>query len=911
MSTFSAVSSTAERLDHLLLADGAPAPCEGDLRAGVLQLRSEIKLIENKLMSDENGRIKIGEEEKRRITQLAYDVEDAVESYAWRQAAAAADSKWKLGSVLKYPTARSLRKDLHAFSKRIDEIRSVTAGGGEGSPRSGVRSVVVVEPPPPPPAQILRTEVRSGGEDVTELTARLVGPESKLSVVAVCGMGGIGKTTLAQSVYNNRFVIEHFDTRAWAYVGQNFQARGILESVLSSLRPERSKSEIAAMEMMVLMDQLYKAQKGRRYLVVLDDVLSFEAWDTMRFAFPDDNNGSRIVITTQDEEVAKQMSTSVLEMKLLPEDRSWEILQSASGVMDGTEFNPEIEMVGKQIAKYCKGLPLAITVIGGILRKKNLKEWKEVLDVLVAGDGCSQETESVLPLSYNHLPLHLKPCFLYLGHFPEDEAIPVEKLYLLWMAEGLISTRALDNRTQKEVAEAYLKQLVDRSLVFVVENEVSDPTRFKSCQLHDLIRKLCISNGKQEEFFDVIDFGNGGKISSSSRRLVIYLYKFKDVNDDPLLNIRDARDIRSILFYDRDESHVKPASSSNLPRAFSDLTEFQGARVLHFDGVDFQVKKLPRGIQKLIYLRHLSFQGCHLKVFPSSFCSFPFLETLDLRVIDCCVMTIPNVLWKISSLRHLYFPLAFRVDTNDKLKLNTLKKLQVLENFNASLCDTNDLLQLENLQILSGVVEGNTDLKNIIGCMDSSKFLRHSSLDVKKFDSYSKERLAIVAELLECNGLHNLDFEGYLGVMPPHRNIGSNITSVVFIGSEFGEDPMPVFAKFPNLRSLVLCKDAFVGKKMVCSEPNHFLRLESLKLATLQYLEEWEVDEAAMPRLVVITIERCNKLEAIPSGLSEISTLERFMIGSMPKEFQEKVNQIIEKQRDNGNKELTVTFYDC
>ncbi|KAL7145027.1 hypothetical protein ABFS83_07G051000 [Erythranthe nasuta] len=906
MSTFSAVSSTAERLEYLLIADGAPARCEGDLRDGVLQLRSEVEEIKNKLTSVENGRIKIGEEEKRKITQLAYDVEDAVESYAWRQSSAAADSKWKLGSVLKYPTARSLRKDLLAFNKRIDEVKSVIAGGGEGSPRSGVRSVV--EPSPQP--QIHGTKVRSGGEDVTELTARLVGPESKLSVVAVYGESGIGKTTLAQSVYNSRIVIEHFNTRAWAYVGKNFQARGILESVLSSLRPERSKSEIAAMEMMVLMDQLYKAQKGRRYLVVLEDVLSFDAWDTMRFAFPDDDNGSRIVITTLEKEVAEKMSKSFIQMKLLTDDRSWEILRSASGVMDGTNFSPEIEMVGKQIAKYCQGLPLAITVIGGILRKKNLKEWKEVLDVLVPRDGSSKGTEPVLPLSYNRLPLHLKPCFLYLGHFPKDEAIPVEKLYLLWIAEGLIPTRALDKKTQKEDAETNLKQLVDRSLVFVVENEVSDPTRFKSCQLHDLIRDLCISNGKEEEFFDVIDFENKDKIRSS-RRLVIYLYKFKDVNNDPLLNIRDARDIRSILFYDRDESHFKPASSSNLPSVFSDLTEFQGARVLHFDGVDFQVKKLPRGIQKLIYLRHLSFQGCHLKVFPSSFCSFPFLETLDLRVIDCCVMTIPNVLWKISSLRHLYFPLAFRVETNDKLKLSTLTKLQILENFNASLCDASDLLQLENLQILSGVVEGNTDLKNIIGCMDLSKFLRHSSLDVKKFDSYSKERLAIVAELLECNGLHNLDFEGYLGVMPPHRSIGSNITSVVFIGSEFAEDPMPVFAKFPNLRSLVLCKDAFVGKKMACSEPNHFLRLESLKLVTLQYLEELEVDEAAMPRLVVITIERCNKLEAIPSGLSEIPTLERFMIGSMPKEFQEKVNQIIEKQRDNGNKELPVTFYDC
>ncbi|KAL7116366.1 hypothetical protein ACP275_03G001000 [Erythranthe tilingii] len=883
MTTFSAVSSTAERLDCLLLADGAQARCEGNLRDTIVQLRSEIDLIEIKLVAVEHGNNKISQDAKKKITQLAYDIEGSVESYA-------RDSRRKLGGGLFQCVfkARSLRKDIHTFRRRIDKLKKINITRNSNTNSNSLSAAV--EPPPPPP---------QSADNEVGLMKLLLGDESKFSVVALCGIGGMGKTTLAQSVYNNPLVSEHFDISTWASVGNSFQASGILEGILSSLVPAH---ELSGMQ---LVEQLFKILKGRRYLLVLDGLSYSEDWDAIRSAFRNDNNGSRIVITTPSMDMAHRLTTNVLQMQRLNEDESWELFKLRSGLLDdpGMQVNPDIETIGRTIASYCGGLPLALTVIGSTLRMKNLENLKEMSSIL-SGDLNLQDRESALSLSYNHLPLHLKPCFLYLGNFPKDEDIPVEKLYLLWMAEGLISTRALNNRTQMEVAEVYLSQLVDRGLVSVVNNGVSAPTRFISCHLHDVLHDLCISKGKQEDFVQVIDFRHQDKIRSSSRRLAIYLNEFEGTNNDVLLNIRNARHIRTMLFYDKDDESV------TWTRKVPGLTEFQGTRVLDFDGVDFRVKKLPRGIHKLIYLRHLSFQGCYLHVFPSSFSNFPFLETLDLRVRVSCLMAIPNVLWKISSLRHLYFPLAFRVDTNDKLKLYTLKKLQVLENFNGELCDANDLLQLEKLQILTGVVQSNTDLKNIISCMNSNKFLRHSSLEVKYFYSGSKERRSIVASLLECNSLQNLDFEGYLGVIPRHgSNSFGNFTSMVFNGSKFSEDPMPMLGKFPNLRSLVLCKDAFVGKKLVCSEPDHFLRLESLKLATLWYLEQWEVEEASMPSLTSITIERCNKLEALPIGLSKIPTLQTLVIGSMPGEFQDKVKKMIQGQQHLDNQKLLVSFY--
>ncbi|KAK4389429.1 hypothetical protein Sango_2279900 [Sesamum angolense] len=110
--------------------------------------------------------------------------------------------------------------------------------------------------------------------------------------------------------------------------------------------------------------------------------------------------------------------------------------------------------------------------------------------------------------------------------------------------------------------------------------------------------------------------------------------------------------------------------------------------------------------------------------------------------------------------------------------------------------------------------------------------------------------------------------EGYLAKLPGHVKISSTFTEMVFNGSEFDEDPTPLLGTLPNLRSLVLCNNAFVATKMVCSALD-FPLLTSFKLATLQSLEELVVETGAMPCLTTMTIERCDKLEDLPSGLTK------------------------------------------
>lgn len=559
--------------------------------------------------------------------------------------------------------------------------------------------------------------------------------------------------------------------------------------------------------------------------------------------------------------------------------------------------NPRIEEIGEKIVRSCQGLPLAISVIGQILSRESLRDWELILREIHSVDD---EVSHVLDLSYDNLPSHLQPCFLYFGVFPSDRPVMVDKLHLLWMAEGLISKRM-------EAAENYFSELVDRNLVIVEKEDLLTSRRFTSCPMHDLVRDLCISRGEQEGFFRVIDSSHANKISSSTCRLAVHMNKFEDMKNTTL-GIPRVNRIRSILFFDTVEAKPK----STWPSEVADLTNGQGIRVLYFEGVDFQVKKLPRGIENLRHLTHLSLQGCYLEELPSSFGNFPLLETLNLHVMDSCVMTIPNVLRKLSRLRHLYFPLAFRCVGNDKIQLDQLKNLEVLGNFHAGSCDAGDLLGLESLQYLEATVDGNnSDFKNLSLSIMKMKYIYRSSLVAKRFDCYSKERLSMVTELVKCSVLHALDLEGYLGAFSHDTVFGLNFSEMVFRGSEFKENPMRILGKLPNLKHLVLCNDAFLGPNLVCYESD-FPQLTSLKLATLQCLEEWEVESGAMPVLTILTIEQCDKLEMLPSGLVEIPTLRKLMIGSMPKLFQHRVKEIVEEEMSNGNEEIfSATFYDC
>ncbi|KAK4368879.1 hypothetical protein RND71_012671 [Anisodus tanguticus] len=216
----------------------------------------------------------------------------------------------------------------------------------------------------------------------------------------------------------------------------------------------------------------------------MDAIWSSDVWDLMSRTFPDDNNGSRIILTSRLKDVAMHDPDSPpLNMSLLSVDESWKLLTKN---VFGTKqiCPPEIEDIGKQVAQKCKGLPLSLLVVAGHLSKiaRTRESWKDVaksVSKFVANE--SDICLGVLALSYNYLPNHLKPSLLCMGVFPEDSDVNIERLINLWVSEGFLSNK---------VGRHCLDDLISRNLLMVRKRRTNG--EWKTCGVHDLVRDLIL-----------------------------------------------------------------------------------------------------------------------------------------------------------------------------------------------------------------------------------------------------------------------------------------------------------------------------------------------------------------------------------------------------------------------------------
>ncbi|XP_059631299.1 putative disease resistance RPP13-like protein 3 isoform X2 [Cornus florida] len=377
------------------------------------------------------------------------------------------------------------KKKVHGIGEGIQQITSSSRGVS-----SKTANPIAVE-----------EEVLGFDEDIRTLMELLAGDHEKdLKYIPIVGMPGLGKTTLARKVYNDPFIVYYFHICAWTYVSQVYQKRDILLSIINSARIPVF-GNIGNMSNEELGEHFYKALKGKRYLVVIDDIWSIKAWDVLKRYFPNDRNGSRIVFTTRLVNVAMALQAKPHHLSFLNEDESWNLL--CFKVFQKESCPVDLIEIGKEIAKKCGGLPLAIVVISGLLAKKdkNLEWWKHVsgsVGSYIISDP--KQYMDTLALSYNHLPQHLKPCFLYFGAFPEDYEIIARQLISLWVAEGFI--RQNEQKTLEEVAEDYLMDLIDRSLA-IVSKKRSDGG-IKACRVHDLLRDLCLRKAREDNFLGQI-----------------------------------------------------------------------------------------------------------------------------------------------------------------------------------------------------------------------------------------------------------------------------------------------------------------------------------------------------------------------------------------------------------------------
>ncbi|CAI9091166.1 OLC1v1026120C1 [Oldenlandia corymbosa var. corymbosa] len=719
-------------------------------------------------------------------------------------------------------------------------------------------------------------EVMVGLDDhKKKIIDRLTSNEKQLGIISIVGMPGIGKTTLANNVFRDKMVTSHFPVCAWSCVSQRYNKRDLLLNLLGhiiSITDDINEKDDNDLE-----NLLRKALKGKRYLIVMDDMWSTKAWDDLRLSFPNDQYGSRILITSRLENVVSSISDPH-PLRPLSEEESWDLLKLK--IFQEEECPLELLEVGRRIAINCKGLPLAISAIAGLLNRtcgRSRDMWKQIANNVSSRlvNDPEDQCRNILELSYNHLPDHLKACLLYFGAFREDSEIPVWRLQWLWIAEGFISK--LGSKSLEDLAEEYLMDLVGRNLVIAAKRKLNG--KVKACRVHDVVRDLCLLRAKDDNFLLQITADDEPYSSFTDLDPDVPLELFITSNDTTYNEYRlcfcvnrehfavsksSGPFVRSLLFF---------ATSDIYPRCPYDVSfipiNYRRLRVLDLESINIGAS-FENGIELLVDLRYLAVCG-DMESIPASLSNLENLESLLVKSLKRKVV-LPETLWRMRKLRHIYVTKCAiftwgRAEDGDSSQLLSLVSLS----FPCLTCgEVTDemMMRFPNIRKLRCII-----LKPLGGSPGFSPFPAFSSLC--KLESL------------------NMSYHGKV-LNAGELNFPSGIKKLMLSNFRLPWSQMSVIGRLPNLEVLKLGSKAFEGSTWTMEE-GEFLNLKYLKLETLNIVH-WDASvDNLLPQLQQLIVRNCVKLEEIPSDFVYISTLEKIEVQHCGISVEESVKRIDEE----------------
>ncbi|KAL8116277.1 hypothetical protein AgCh_022686 [Apium graveolens] len=510
----------------------------------------------------------------------------------------------------------------------------------------------------------------------------------------------------------------------------------------------------------------------------------------------------------------------------------------------------------RNLVKRCEGLPLAISSLGGLLRGKLLTEWETIYNFVslffangegLINDGTCYTVTQILGLSYDSLPPRLAHCFLCFANYKENEEIGTEELYMFWIAEGLISVEdRAAGEMMVDVAEHYLDELAQRrKIINIVHLPWKPDYEFKA----RIVRRLCM--------------------------------RLDDDWDESMLKPYDHHvisHIRSLLVFNATFDTVRV-----WPDKILSLEKFKLLRVLTVSRYKLTRQDM-RSISELFYLKCLCLRYCIFEELPSSIGNLRYLQTLDLR--SRYPITVPNVLWKLKQLKHLYLPRYFKVGVIEELRFEGLDELEMIYNYDSDFCNSQDLIQLSKLKVFAGKIKVEDNLaENLIDFINSRE-LRHSSLEIE-----GEAGGLCLASFLECCFIDLLKVSTRICLSPEKYDLTRFSGRLIELRLEYcriEEDLMGLLEKLPNLRLLYLCEDAFLGAEMVCTATG-FPQLRKLGLQNLHGLKKWRMDEGAMPNLCSLEVDHCRNLEMFPRELRYLTALKSLYIAAMPATFENRI----------------------
>ncbi|KAJ1276951.1 hypothetical protein BS78_05G256100 [Paspalum vaginatum] len=630
-----AIGSIISKLADLLKAEyklqtGVKAQIES-LRHELQSAHAFLQEIDKVQPEHLNGLVNIWAGE---VKEASYDIEDILDTFLVRVNGAPepSSSKKKLEWLLeKMGSLFSKTKARHDIARAMEEVNRKVKEIDERRRRYKLDNRVASPAAPssridPRIALVHRTNMSLlvGIDERRDAVTRMLADDGggmsarKTKVVSLLGFAGVGKTTLAKATYDQ--LKQEYKWRAFVSVGQKPDLAKVFKDILFHLDRvmyEQVHSRQKGAD--YLISELLEFLRDKRYLIVVDDVWETKTRRRIIEVLPENNIGSRILITTRNSEVSVG---EVYKVQPLSEDKSKTLFYTRVFGVDDNCLDNEQQKVSKfahKILRKCGGVPLAIITMGSLLVGKSMQEWIEVCNSIGFQDKDKEQLDDtmwILSLSYYDLPSHLKTCLLYLSVFPENYLIKKDSLIWMWIAEGFV--KAKPGIGMFDIGEGYFNDLINRNLIQPVEEKESRIV--EGCVVHDMILDLIRSLSREANFATVSDNGEETLLGSSdARRLALQNRVLVDTHHNHN-NHKDNARARSFIVFRCSFGSWVPLQSFKFLRVLC----LEGCRRVYFD----------EHVGDLLHLRCLVVRNAYFFKLPREIGALKFVLVLYLEGIE-------------------------------------------------------------------------------------------------------------------------------------------------------------------------------------------------------------------------------------------------------------------------------------